>query len=257
MAKGKRFDEYLLIEFSGKLSAAESRHDRRNAIEWFIERTGVSKGTAYKVRDKIQKGIPYIDVAKATQKRKSRKNDLELQAEKRDALRVSAVKRRPGEDKKWIPTERAIEICEDMGLLAKGRYSRYRMDRILKTEGLNFRSAQHRKIAHEITADYPMHVLVVDATPIDHYYISLDRKVVRYDGLASGDKHLEDYLKRDKLSKVWVYYAVDMKTKAFLAMPFASLPKGATGKESGRERGRLDGVFEMGFSSKAKHTISP
>lgn len=233
MAKGKKFDEYLLVEFSGRLNSAESRADRRDAIEWFTARTGASKGTAYRVRDKITRGIPYIEVASAGQKRKPRKNDLERQAEKQDALRVSAVKRRPGEDKKWIPTERAIEICEDMGLIEKGRYNRYRMDRILAREGLNFSSAQHRKVAHELAADYPMHVLVVDATPIDHYYMSLDRRVVRYDGLASGDKHLDDYLERDKLSKVWVYYAVDMKTKAFLAMPFASSPKGATSRNPG------------------------
>ena len=233
MAKGKTFDEYLLIEYSNRINAAESRTEKRDAVEWFMEVSGCSKGTAYKVKDKISKGIPYIEIASANQKRKPRKNDVELQIEKRDALRVSAIKRRPGEDKKWIPTERAIEICEDMGLIEKEKYNRYKMDRILAREGLNFRSAQHSKIAWEITADYPMHVLVVDATPIDHYYMSLDRKVVRYDGLASGDKHVDDYLERDKLSKVWVYYAVDMKTKAFLVLPFASVPKGAASKNPG------------------------
>lgn len=233
MAKGKRFDEYLLIEFSGRLSSAESRAEKKGAIEWFMNTSGVSRGTAYKIRDKIQRGIPYTRVATGKQSRKTRKNDIELQAERRDALRVSAVKRRPGEDKKWVPTKRAIEICEDMGLIERGKYSRYKMDRILKREGLNFKSAQHKKMAHEITADYPMHVLVVDATPIDHYYMSLDRKIVRYDGLSKDDKHINDYLERDKLSKVWVYYAVDMRTKAFLAMPFASSPKGASSKNPG------------------------
>lgn len=233
MAKGKKFDEYLLIEFSGRLSSAESRAEKKGVIEWFMNTSGVSRGTAYKIRDKIQRGIPYTEVATAKQNRKTRKNDLELQIEKRDALRVSAIKRRPGEDKKWVPTERAIEICEDMGLIERGKYNRFKMDRILAREGLNFKSAQHRKVAWEIQADYPMHVLVVDATPIDHYYMSLDRKVVRYDGLSKDDKHINDYLERDKLSKVWVYYAVDMRTKAFLAMPFASTPIGASSKNPG------------------------
>lgn len=233
MAKGKKYDEYLLIEFSSRLSSAETRAAKRDAMAWFMSVSGASKSSAYNVRNRIRRGIPYTEVAAAKQKRKPRKNDLELQAEKRDALRVSAVKRRPGEDKKWIPTARAIEICEDMGLIERGKYTRCKMDRILARAGLNFKSAQHTKVAWEITADYPMHVLVVDATPIDHYYMSLDRKVVRYDGLSKDDKHINDYLERDKLSKVWVYYAVDMRTKAFLAMPFASTPIGASSKNPG------------------------
>ncbi len=230
--KGKIFDEYLLYSFSSKYSNAQGRKEKGQVVKWFMTQAGCSKGTAYNVLKRMSNDISIADIAGAKQQRKSRKNDIQKAIELRDTKRISAIKRRSGEDKKWIPTERAIEIAEDMGFIEKGKYTRSTMDRLLKKYGLNFKAAQFTKIAHEITTRHPMHVVAVDATPIDHYYMALDRSVARYN-LAAGDKHIEDYLARDNRSKVWVYYAVDMYTRAWVAKPYASVPKGKNSKNPG------------------------
>lgn len=232
MPVGKVFDEHLVIEFARRMNQAQSRADKGEALRWFIGLTGVSKSTAYNALKKINSGISYGDVAKGKQVRKRRKNDIEIAREKQDAIIVSGIKRRAGEDKKWVPTERAIAIAESMDQIEKGKYTRSTMDRLMKKYELNSRSAKLRPTAQKLTAKHPGHVFVVDATPIDHYYLRLDRSIHRHDGPA-GDKHLDDILEKEKLSKIWVYYLVDMYSHAFLAMPFASIPKGKRSKNPG------------------------
>ena len=232
MAKGRIFDEYLLIEFANRLNEAQSKKEKGKIIQWFIDRTGISKGTAYRIIDKINSKEPLSNIAAAKQKRKSRKNDIVLKREKQDMIIIASIKSQQGADKKKIPTERAIKIAETMGYIQAGQYSRSNADRLLEKNKINNRHMNNRPFAHELKADYPFHVVVVDATPIDHYYLTLDMKIKRYD-TPNGDKHLDDILAREQLIKIWVYFFVDMYSKAFLAMPFASLPKGKNSKKGG------------------------
>ena len=232
MAKGRIFDEYLLVEFANRLHEAQTKKEKGEMIKWFMERTGIAKGSVYRVINKILKRESITNIANAKQNRKSRKNDIELAQEKRDMLTIAAIKSQQGADKKKIPTERAIEIAESMGYIAKGKYSRSRVDRLLEKYKINGRHINNQAFAHELKADYPGHVVVVDATPIDHYYLTLDRQVEPYYAPA-GDKHLDDVLVKKNLSKIWVYYFVDMYSKAFIVMPFASSPKGINSKKSG------------------------
>ena len=232
MAKGKIFDEYLLIEFANLLNEAESKREKGEAVQWFIDKTGVSKGTVYKIREKIQRKEPLANIASAKQTRKGRKNDLQLQQEKRDMLIISGFKSPQGPDKKKVPTKRALRMAELMGYIPEGKYERSNADRLLQKHRINGHHMKDRPFAHELRADYPFHVVAVDATPIDHYYLTLDMKVVRHDA-PLGDKHLDDVLASKQLMKIWVYYMVDMYSKAFLVMPFASRPKGIDSKKSG------------------------
>ncbi len=226
MPRGKKFNESLVAEFAGKYMEAGNRNERSDAIRWFQSMTGVSPSTARRVLSEVtSSGKSCLEVAERKQRRKSRKTDIQLAEEKRHAHAVAAFKRLPGDGrKKWIPTERAITMAENTGLIPAGRYTRATMDRLLEREGLNKRQTNIGTTAHGITAEYPGQVLVVDATPMDQYYLKLDGKVLRYH-TPEGDKHLDDLLHREHLVKIWVYYAVDMYSKAFLAMPFARLPR--------------------------------
>jgi hypothetical protein len=255
MKRGKRYDEVLVAEYIGRMNRAKpNTKERGEAIRWFCDRTGASPSTAKRVYDRVVVSKADIDdVISGTQTRKGRKTELELALERKHALAVSGIKRLPGESrKKWIPTERAIEIAENMGLVPAGEYTRCRMDRILAREGLNKRQANVGSAAHRITADYPGHVFVVDATPMDQYYLKLDGTVRRFDA-PEGDKHLDDLLAREHLIKIWVYYLVDMKTKAFLAMPFARLPR--EGRRNAGEN--ADDWFEfIKWSMLPKHELA-
>jgi len=232
MAKGKIFDEYLLIEFANRLHDAERKKDKGEAVQWFIDMTGASKGTAYRVRDKILSKEPLINIASAKQTRKKRKSEIELQREKRDMLILSALKNQQGPDRKKVPTRIALRQAELMGYIPEGRYTRSNADRLMAAMKINHRNMKNRHFAHRLKADYPFHIVAVDATPIDHYYLTLDMKIKPYHH-APGDKHLDDILAREQLMKIWVYYMVDMYSKAFLVMPFASRPKLKGSKKSG------------------------
>jgi len=220
MARGKKFSEHLLAEFARK---AETEN-RRDAVQWFIGLTGVSESTAYKTLKRMKSGSNIHDLAEGKHSRKPRKSEIERQRELRDAQIIAAIKMLPGEGHKPIPTTRAIEIAEDTGQIPVGVYTRSRVDRILRKESLNARSFSNTGMAHRITADGPGHVFVVDATPMDQFYMKIDRSVHHFDAPA-GDKHLDDLLHREELSKVWVYYMVDLYSKAWLAWPVASLPR--------------------------------
>lgn len=224
--RGMEFDMFLVAEFCGRMTQAEpNSKERGEAIRWFCDRTGASASTARRVyQDMVERKKTIDEAAGRKQKRKPRKSEIERAIEKKHALIISGIKRMPGESrKKWIPTERAMEIAANMGLVPR-IYTRSTMDRILAREGLNKKLATAGTAAHRITADYPGHVYVVDATPMDQYYLKLDGTVRRFDA-PEGDKHLDDLLAREHLVKIWVYYGVDMFSKSFLAMPVARLPR--------------------------------
>ncbi|HPI13639.1 MAG TPA: hypothetical protein PK875_03770 [Spirochaetota bacterium] len=230
--RGKRIDRELVAEFCARMNRASSKRERGAVMRWFREATGVSKNTAYGILEAANEGIPHADIIAGKQRRAPRKSEFEREQEKRHALIIAAIKRLPGEHAKPIPTELAIPMAENRGLIPAGKYTRCRADRLLKTHQLNTKSVRLKKAARPITARYPGHVFVVDATPIDHYYLTLDMRVKPYD-TPEGDKHLDDLLAREGLYKIWVYCLVDMHTKAFLLRPFAGLPKNPNSRNRG------------------------
>ena len=231
MPKGKQIDTAILLEFVRRMKSA-SKKERGEALRWFMELTDVSKNTAYAMRARMLKGQSYVEVAGGVQRRKPRKSEFQRATETKHALAVSAIKRRAGEDKKWASTARALRIAEHMGNIPTGLYTRSKMDRLLSREGLNRASARKLPMAHELIARYPGHVIAVDATVMDQYYIKLDKNVEHYNAPA-GDQHLDDYLRKNMLSKIWVYYGVDMYSKAFLPLPFIPTRMSDTAKNGG------------------------
>lgn len=224
--RGREFDMFLVAEFCGRMTAARpNSKERSETIRWFCQRTGASESTARRIyKDLVLRKKNLDEASRRKQKRKPQKTDIERARERKDALIVSSIKRMPGEKHKWIPTQRALEIAQNMGLIPQGLYTRATMDRILAREGLNKRVFNKGKAAFKLTAQYPGHVYVVDATPMDQYYLKLDGSIRRFD-TPHGDKHLDDLLAREHLVKIWVYYCVDLYSKCFLAMPFANLPR--------------------------------
>lgn len=233
MARGTIYDEHLVVEFSRRYNTASGKKEKGDAVRWFQEHTGVSYSTARNVLQKIGAGRGCHEVAAGRQKRRSRKTEFQQAQEFQHAKIIAAIKTLPGADKsKWIPTEHALRIAENMGLIPPGMYTRSRMDALLRKYHLNKASTKKRRTAWKLTAKHSMQVLVVDATPMDQYYIRIDGRINRYD-LPEGDKHLDDFLARERLAKIWVYYGMELYSGAFLAMPYASLPKGEHSKNSG------------------------
>lgn len=233
MARGKIYNEHLLMEFSKRYADAENKADKGEVVQWFMNETGVSLTTAYRVINRISSGAPFADVAGARQRRKKRKDDLQRARDASEMKKIISIKYISGQDKKKrIPTVYAIRMAESAGHVPAGKYNRSRVDRFAREQRLDHRSMKKEHVAWKLTAKYPTRVFVVDATPMDQYYIRLDGRIKRYD-MPDGDTHRDDILARERLSKIWVYYGVDMHSKSFLAMPYAALPITAGARNPG------------------------
>jgi len=253
--RGKEYDMFLVAEFCDRMTMAERAKDKGDAIRWFCDRTGASSSTAYRVYNRAIQGMPINDIAQKKQTRKPRKSEIQRQRELQHARIISAVKIMPGEFAKQIPTELAITMAENMGHIPKGMYTRSTMDRLLAQHDMNAKSYRKRPAGMPIRADYPGQVVVVDATPMDQYYMTLDMNIRRYDAPV-GDKHLDDVLAREGLYKIWVYYLVDLHSKAFLVRPYAELPKTEGARNAGESADTWLDFLLWCFRPK-RNTLSP
>lgn len=234
MARGTVIHAAILAQYFHRWSIADW-NDRGRIVDEFAQAAGISKTTAYKRLQRLRVG-ERADSGARPKTRKKRKAEAVRAMEREHAKAVWAMKTMPGEQAAyWVSTEQAIRLAEKAGVIPEGIYSRDRMDRILRECGLSRRISQTRPAAMSLTAEYPGHVFVVDATPMNHYYLRLDgqiQKVVQFQ-TPDGDTHLDDLLERDGLYKIWVYYLVDMYSKTFLVRAFA--PEARTGRRNGGE----------------------
>ncbi|MBE7439088.1 MAG: DDE-type integrase/transposase/recombinase [Spirochaetales bacterium] len=231
MARGKSIDMGVLLAYAERHAQASSRQERGDVLREFSQLTGLSPATVYQKLKHLKRGHSPVSLAAGRVARKSRKSDAALAMEREHALSVAGLSQGH-----YGSTELRIMVAENMGLLPKGFYSTpaglVRMNRILRREGLNQKASTRRSAAYHITANHPGHVFVVDATPMNHYYLRLDGRVVPYD-LPRGDTHASDLLLREGLFKIWVYYLVDMHSKTFLVRAFAPLPTSKSATKGG------------------------
>jgi hypothetical protein len=212
----------VLLSFTERHGKAGSRTERSRILREFADLCGLSLSAAYRKIGLLKRGHSPVDLAAGRVRRKTRKSQGQLALERDHALTIAGLYQGH-----YGSTEHLIMVAENMGLLPRGLYSDsaglVRMNRILRREGLNRKSTGLRSAAWHLTADYPGHVFVVDATPLNHYYLRLDGKIVPYD-LPRGDTHAADLLAREKLYKIWVYYLVDMYSRSYLVRAFAPEP---------------------------------
>lgn len=222
----RNLDPTLVQQFYREHKKA-SRLERGKIIDDYNLLTGLSKPTLHKILKQMDLGENPFTVAQGAKTRgKSKKPEFILDIEKKDAINVAAYKKANFE----ASTQSAIEVCYKQGLISC-LYERSTMDRLLAKYGLTMR---HFKDAHKsvhITAPYPNRVFYVDASPMEQYYFSFEEKKkesnIIFLNEKSKDKHLADVMRKKKLSKIWVYYAVDLYSRAYFLLPFAGEPSDA------------------------------
>ncbi len=245
MPRGKKIDPYLLAEFLGKFNACPVQSPRRGElVAEFAATVGLSKQSVYtRIKKSVSRGYDVRDIASLETTRNGRKADSQVEQEKKDAVIISGIKRQPGEKAGyWIPTENAIHIAEKMKRIPQGKYNWWGMDRLLRKYGLNRKTSQIPKASIKLTAKYPGHVFVLDATPMNQYYMHLpetartrqkSKNRIQYLHFPQGDSHKEDILRKNAMYKIWVYYIVDMYSGLWLPMAFAPEPIGEKSKVGG------------------------
>lgn len=222
MARGKSIDMGVLLAFADRHGKAGSRAERASILREFADLCGISLSSAYQKIGLLKRGHSPVELAAGRIRRKTRKSKAELALEREHALSIAGLYQGH-----YGSTELLILVAERMGLLPAGLYSNQaglvRMNRILRREGLNRKSTGLRSAAWHLTANHPGHVFMVDATPLNHYYLRLDGRIVPFD-LPRGDTHAADILAEKRLYKIWVYYLVDVYSRSYLVRAFAPEP---------------------------------
>lgn len=216
----------ILISYAAKYKSAARRSEKGQIIRQFMELTGIkSRHTATgKLQAAIAGERPFDELAKGVQKRKSRKNTALRLKEKEEAMKIVSLKLTPGVNARYgMSTGMAVNILTSAGQLTLNR-SESQWNRIIKFHGLEFKAFKRQPVAQKLTSPYCNHVFVVDATPINQYYMDLRGNIVPFDA-PPGDTHLEDELQKRGYSKIWVFAGIDMHSKTFMIRPFAEPAK--------------------------------
>lgn len=256
MARGKIIDSDVLAVFGNRWLNA-SRAERGAIVQDFASTVRMSPSTAYVKLSRFKRGIDIREIAAAKQTRKKRKHPQQIAIEKEHAKVIYAIKCMPGEGAKYgVSTEQCIRLAETSGQIPEGMYDRSKMDRLLREFGLSWKISQTRAAAYRLTAQYPGHVFVADATPMNHYYLRLDgqvKKILQLH-LPDGDTHMDDILARENLYKIWVYFLVDMMSKTFVARAYAPEPR--PGRKNGGENAE-DWINFLTWAFLPKHDLAP
>lgn len=220
--KSWKIGQDILLMYATRYKQATRKAQRGEVLREFMEFTGIkTRATAIKKLRAVTAGNRQIsDIAEGPRTRKSRKSSAILIREKEEAMKIASVKTLPGEKAKYgVSTTMAVEMLQSAGQLTLD-YSVSQWNRILKKHGLEFKAFARTPMAHRLEAEHANHVCVVDATPMEHYFMDLRGKIVPFD-YPAGDTHLDDDLQKRGLAKVWTFAAIDMYSKAFFIRPFA------------------------------------
>ncbi len=228
----KTLDPSLLLDFFPRWKIARESKSKSeiSALVDSLERlTGLSTATIYRKFERWLKGQSIFDVAqnKNIQKKISITKQIEKQKRKEVALKVSGLQRasQKGKRVKQISVARAVRILVRIGQL-ESKYldidnstvTRWQNEFNLSMKDFMKHQPQNR-IAFDMRDSYEFanQVFSVDASVLDKYFLNLNsgKFSTRPIYLPKGDNHEQDYLNKNGLVKIWVYYALDCYSGAY------------------------------------------
>lgn len=255
MARARELDAEILIPLYNKWKAADSRHTKGEIIKEACALWGITKPVIYKAFGRLDMGYSGFDVARrAIPRRKSAVRQSIEQKRTQYAKIIASYKfaSKIGQKGYVIPTEQVIEIAlADGSIKPEDVLSRSETDRWLKRLGISNRDFNvDKKTAAEIIAYYSNEVWVVDATPLNRHFLTIDGGIKHRPDLDSEDKHLPDILQRDGLHKIWVFYAVDLFSRTYFCHAFAPQPTTPGAKFGGENAFTWMQFLDMAFLPK-------
>jgi hypothetical protein len=233
MGSRSKLDSSILLEFFPRWKSARESKSRTQAGEVFSELqslTGLSKATLHRLFDKWLAGENILNIAerKATRK-KTVVSEIELEHRKKVALTISALQKATdvGKNGKPISRQRAIEIALASGHLTEddvkhhSTIGRWQNQLGISVRQIRQNTRQERSAKH-IDYKFANNVWSLDATVWDGYFLNLAKWTFekRPATLTKNDNHELEYMEKNQLAKVWVYYGVDCFSGLFWAKAY-------------------------------------
>lgn len=175
----------------------------------------ITKQTVYNIFKKFEKPKP---------KKERRPLDNKLSIS-RDLEKIAMLKQGMHIGKKGTPkgTKSVVNALTAEGKL-ENNLSISQWDRLLKQFHLSNKHFQKTQtVSTKLVAQYANQFVLYDATPVPQYFFKIREKTLKYDSTVD-DHHLDDYLAKYKMWKVWIYVIRDLYSGAYHIM--LDLPDG-------------------------------
>lgn len=260
MARARELDATILMPLYSKWKAADGRHVKGEIVKEACALWGITKPVVYKAFNRIDMGYSGFDVAKCAIPRKKSSARQSLEEKRKAYAKIIASYKfasRIGQKGYVIPTEKVIEIAlADGTIKPEDVLSRSETDRLMKRLGISNRDfSVDKKTAIELIAYYANEVWVIDATPLNRHFLTIDGGVKHRPDLDPEDKHLPDILQRDGLHKIWVFYAIDLFSRSYFCHAFAPEPTTPGAKFGGENAFTWMQFLDMAFLPKENYPL--
>jgi hypothetical protein len=243
MGRRSKLDYSLLLEFFPRWKESRGTRKAGEIVRQLIHLTGLSKVALNDKFNKWLKGENLFDLAEAKRKReKNKQKEQEWAHRKEIAMMVSALQRssQKGKRTKQISVERALRILIRIGKLipeevpTASTVRRWQKEFNITMKDF-FKHQPQNRIAHMVNYKYSNHVFSVDASVLDKYFLNLNRMKFekRPSYMPKGDNHESEYMEKNNLVKVWVYYALDCYSGSYWLKAF--IPTKREGAKYGGE----------------------
>lgn len=212
------YNTVLLYNIYREWKELQNKKDRiatgklvKKTLELLTNENGkaITKQTLYNIFKKFEKRSP----------KKTKNTPEKTVSISRDLEKIAMVKQGMNIGKKGSPkgTKSVINALEKEGRL-ENNLSLSQWNRLLRQHHLsNKHFKRTQSVSTKLTTDSANRFVLCDATPVPQYYFKIKEKTLCFDRVIT-DLHLDDYMAKYKLKKVWIYVIRDLYSGAYHIM---------------------------------------
>lgn len=212
------YNTVLLYNIYREWKELQNKKDRvatgklvKKTLELLTNENGraITKQTLYNIFKKFEKRSP----------KRTKSTPEKTSSICRDLEKIAMVKQGMNIGKKGSPkgTKSVINALEKEGKL-ENKLSLSQWNRLLKQHHLSNRHFKRtQSVATKLTTDSANRFVLCDATPVPQYYFKIKEKTLSFDRVIT-DLHLDDYMAKHKIRKVWIYLIRDLYSGAYHIM---------------------------------------
>ncbi|MCE9499595.1 MAG: transposase family protein [Leptospira sp.] len=244
----KSIMERLLFAYE---NSANSKKAKGAIIREFESLFNSNKSTFYRALKKYNKNRSILTACNIKREKKSRLSPERRAKRKQELIELQSSK----EHFRGMGTEMTAKIIMPERFTEIRNLSVSQINRDLRTLGISSPLMKQRKPSTKWEVEFSNQLWMADASPMEAIFLNLNEKLEYDRNINLLDKHVNETLQKKKLRKVWVYYIVDVFSRAYLAFPVADLPSGENSKYLGENSIGWRKTFGFAFLPKGDFRI--